>query len=278
MKISVLMRAAAACALTMVIGTAHAAGSLGFTSWEFFAGKTPRGTGLCSLNVAAKDSPQRNVSIKALSNKDSLNVTLYNADWNYPSGANVPFSLEFADQQPLALNGYGDGHVVDVELPKDATAVFLSLIGERSKIQFMVGEQRQRLSVPLAGIKPKLKTFMDCALAQGTPAPAPVKKAQGAVDDTCKSIRFTGLAATRFPSELEDAKKAADLEDYLARNPIRCKPNNSCSGIGYLENTPARVLNGDAKYLHVMAPVDLTTGRRDIYLAIYRADARCTGE
>lgn len=32
---------------------------------------------------------------------------------------------------------------------------------------------------------------------------------------------------------------------------------------------PARVLNGDAVYLHVMALVDLSTGRRDNYLAIF---------
>jgi hypothetical protein len=233
---------------------------------------------MCSLNIAAKGSPARNVGIKHLANRDGLNVTLYSEDWNYPSGANVPFSLDFADQQPLNVTGYGDGHVVDVELPKDATAVFLSLLGDRQKIQFQVGEQRQRLSVPLAGIQPKLKSFVNCALTQGAPAPAAAKKAQGGVDDTCKNIRFTGLAATRFPYELEDAKKAADLEDYVARNPILCKSNNSCSGIGYFENARARVLNGDAKYLHVMAPVDLTTGRRDIYLAIFRADARCTGE
>lgn len=278
MKVFELMRAAAICMLSLLVCAANANGPERFTSWEFYAGKTSRGTGLCSLSVASRGSPARNLSIKSLANRDGLNITIFSEDWNYSSGANVAFSLDFADQQPLALRGYGDGRVVDVELPKDATAVFLSLLGERSIVQFQIGEQRQRLSVPLAGINPKLKSFVDCAMKQGEPRPEEVRKSQAGFDDMCKSIRFTGLGATRFPYELEDAKMAIDLEDHLARNPILCKPNGSCRGIGYFKNARASVLNGDRKYLHVMAPVDLSTGRRDIYLAIFRTDARCTRE
>lgn len=264
----------------LIVGMASAsfaASDAGYTDWEFFAGKTPRGTGLCSLNIASTGAPQRSVSIKQLSNSDAVSITVQQSDWAYPAGTNVQFRLDFADQQPLMLKGYGDGQVVDVQMPKNGTAIVLSLLGDKPSVRFQMGTKSSAWTVPLSGVRPKLKEFVDCAIAQdksqSTAKTAPVQTA-----GECKIVRFTGLAATRFPYELEDALKQRDLEDYVARNPILCNKNNSCRGIGYFENARGRVINEDGKYLHVIAPVDFTTGRRDIYLAIFRKDARCSPE
>ncbi len=258
---------------TMALVT-QAATISGTTNWEYYAGKTPRGTDLCSLSTSVTGTSLRNVSIKQLSNRASVNITLYQEDWKFPQSVNVPFTLDFIDQQPLKLSGYGDGQVVDVELPKADIATFLSLLGNKQEIQFHIGTQPQVWSVPLTGIKPKLKSFVNCALIQNK-AESSLKKTTP-MPGECKSITFTGLAATRFPYQLEDAMKAQDVEDYIARNPILCNKNNACRGIGYFENKRAQVQNEDGKYLHVIAPVDFTTGRRDIYLAIFRKDARCS--
>lgn len=91
----------------------------------------------------------------------------------------------------------------------------------------------------------------------------------------CEYIHFKGLAATNFPYQIEDALNSRDLEDTIARDPIRCMPNNTCKGIGYFQWQKARISAQDGTYLSVVSPVDLQNGRRDIFLVVRRADAVC---
>lgn len=247
-----------------------------FGSWEFFSGKTPKGTGVCGLSTSSTDAPGRDISVKQLSNSQQINITLHQKDWRFPTGASIPVTLDFVDGQPLSLKAFGDGQVLDIEVPKDGTAVFLSLMASSNALQLRLQAPAgdQRWIVPLDSARTGLRSFVSCAGTQQQ-GPSSTKSGKVTSTDACKVVRFTGLAATRFPYELEDAKKAADLEDYVARNPILCNKNNSCRGIGFFQQQKARVLSTDGKYLHVMAPVDFTTGRRDIYLAIFSADAKC---
>lgn len=246
-----------------------------FGEWEFFAGKTSKGTRVCGLSTTSTDAPGRDLSVKQLSNSQQINITLHQKDWRFPTGASIPVTIDFLDGQPLSLKAFGDGQVLDIEIPKDGAAVFLSLMASSAALQVRIqAPSDPRWIVPLDGARAGLRSFVSCAGAQ-QPAPIASKSAKVTSAESCKTVRFTGLAATRFPYELEDAKKAVDLEDYVARNPILCNKNNSCRGIGFFQQQKARVLSTDGKYLHVMAPVDFTTGRRDIYLAIFGADAKC---
>ncbi|MGJ7611116.1 MULTISPECIES: hypothetical protein [unclassified Variovorax] len=158
-RTSTVLRAAA---LVGLIGNAAAAD---FTRWEYRADTTSKGTALCSLATAGADNQvTRNIVIKLLAGKQTMNVTLYKASWQIPQATNVPVQIDFLDGQPLALTGFGDGKIVDIELPKDATATFLGLL--RSKKAFRLTFDRGNegaWTAPLTSVQPKLRQFVACA-------------------------------------------------------------------------------------------------------------------
>ncbi len=247
-----------------------------FKPWEKFDGKTSRGTQVCGLATAANSGSPRNISIKQLATNDFISVTLYQESWSFKPGSEVPIVLDFFDNQPLYLAAYGDGKILDITLPTDATAVFLSLLKDSAAMRVQIkNESEPDWRIPLKTVLTPLKGFLSCTMnaikTQNEPKPPNAAKVK-----SCDFVRFTGLGATKFPYQIEDALKAKDLEDYVARDPIRCtRKNNACSGIGWFRSHKARVINEDGPYLHVITPVDFVDGRRDIYLAIRRADAVC---
>lgn len=90
----------------------------------------------------------------------------------------------------------------------------------------------------------------------------------------CDYVRFTGVASAAAPQLIHKALASGDIEDTLARNPIRCD-RMSCYGVAYLSNHPGRVLNWSKEYLTVATPIDFDVGRRDIVLTIRREDSVC---
>lgn len=249
-----------------------------FSSWVFYSGKTQLGTDFCSVSAATTKGPTGNVSIKQLANDKSIKITLYSTTWRFPVGASVPVTLDFSDQQPLLLKGYGDGKFLDIALPTDAVAIFLSLMGERSRMRLQVGGSANQLwAVSLVGIKPELKAFASCSLTQDRGAASDKKSPSTQTLGSCKDIRFTGLAAID-PGALDMASSANDPEDYVARNPILCSKSYVCRGLGYFKNQRATLMNEHGDYAYIVTSVDFNTGRRDLHLAIFRADAKCDGK
>ncbi len=135
----------------------------GFTTWEFSKGATSRGTPVCALTAADNmKSGARNISIKALGNREQLNITLYDSRWGYKANSKHMATLDFDDQKPLQLDSYGDGQVLDSDLPVAATAIFLSLLREKKMLRISPpgGEV---VSVGLTGISEPLRNFVECA-------------------------------------------------------------------------------------------------------------------
>lgn len=135
----------------------------GFTPWEFSKGVTNRGTPVCALSAADNmKSGARNISIKALGNREQLNITLYDTRWGYKANSKHMATLDFDDQKPLQLDAYGDGQVLDSDLPVAATAIFLSLLREKKTLRISPpgGEV---VTVGLTGISDPLRSFVDCA-------------------------------------------------------------------------------------------------------------------
>lgn len=259
--------------------TGHAAPSVvDFSSWVFYSGKTQLGTDFCSVSATTTKGPTGNVSIKQLANNKSISITIYSAKWSFPVGESVPVTLDFSDQQPLLLKGYGDGKFLDIALPTDAVAIFLSLVGERSRMRLQVGGSANQLwAVSLAGIKSELKAFASCSLTKDKGAAIDKKSPAAQTLGSCKDIRFTGLAAID-PGALDMASSANDPEEYVARNPILCSKSYVCRGLGYFKNQRATLMNEHGDYAYIVTSVDFNTGRRDLHLAIFRADAKCDGK
>jgi hypothetical protein len=140
-------------------------GSGGYSDWEFFSNKTTKGTPVCGVFSASTDkSNVRNVSVKSLANRQVISVTLFNDRWNFNANPKLPVVLDFADNQPLRVEAYAEGKVVDIEVPVQLTATFLSLMSDNKVIQFKVGPGNPAVwGVPLRNIKAPMKQFIDCA-------------------------------------------------------------------------------------------------------------------
>jgi len=143
-------------------------GKNGFSAWEFFSDKTSRGTPVCGLFTANSDRNNvRNLSVKQLANQESINVTLYNDKWAFGRGTSMSVVLDFGDNQPLKLPAYVDGKIVDISLPKEVTAIFLSLMADQEQIRFKLDISKENFwSVPLKNMREPLKAFVECALTQ----------------------------------------------------------------------------------------------------------------
>ena len=75
--------------------------------------------------------------------------------------------LDFGDNQPLRLPAYVDGKILDVSLPKEVTATFLSLMADQEQIRFKPEISKEKFwSVPLKNIREPLKELVECALVQ----------------------------------------------------------------------------------------------------------------
>lgn len=75
--------------------------------------------------------------------------------------------IDFADDQPLKLLAYSDGNILDISLPKEVTATFLSLMADEKQIRFKPEISKENFwLVPLVNIREPLKQFVRCAMAQ----------------------------------------------------------------------------------------------------------------
>lgn len=98
----------------------------------------------------------------------------------------------------------------------------------------------------------------------------------------CANIRFTGVATSPFyRSAIAQVLASRDIEDTLARNPIRCDGEynifgkHNCTGVAFFKNHKGRIINWDKSFYIVNTPLDFNIGRRNVELAIRRQDAVC---
>lgn len=135
-----------------------------FGPWEFWSGRTSSNTPICSvLSDGSANQSVRNVAIKQIGGHRSIQVTLYKDTWSIPRGTKVPVSIDFEDDQPLRLSAYGDGKILDIEIPTQATAIFLSLVASESnlRIGFPAGKEAQWV-VSLLNTKPVVQKLVGC--------------------------------------------------------------------------------------------------------------------
>lgn len=136
--------------------------------WFFKNARTPQGTPLCALVTSpVSGSTIKSVAVKSLGGNDHLNVTLYKDSWSIPQGTTISITLDFMDNQPLALEAYGDGKFIDISLPHEATAIFLGLMkgSKFLKVGFPNGDEPE-WAVSLDGSHQHMKEFVSCAMSQ----------------------------------------------------------------------------------------------------------------
>lgn len=163
----------AAVALLCATSIGQAAASQDAGTWAAISDRSPKGTPVCVLAWAPMSGDTvKNVAIKSFAGAGHLNVTLYKDSWNIPGGTHVPVSLDFADNEPLALDGYGDGKIVDLALPPDATGIFLTLVAQSQQMRFAFPKGREPIwGVALKSVVPKVKAFAGCMKKQENTQP-----------------------------------------------------------------------------------------------------------
>lgn len=149
----------------VVLGIGGASAAPGTGDWSFHRAVSASGKPICTLatKVGSGESVQ-NLVIKKFGGASHLNVTLYKDTWNIPHGRTIVTTIDFMDNQPLTLESYGDGKIVDIAIPERGTYVFLSLVRDSRYLQvgFPSGSE-PTWNVPLSGVSSGLKQFLSCA-------------------------------------------------------------------------------------------------------------------
>lgn len=102
-----------------------------------------------------------------------------------------------------------------------------------------------------------------------------VAAAQERTKPACSMVVVNGIVSPGSVYQLEQAHRSSDIEDTVARNPIRCGGAAGCYGVAYLNNRKARIVDWDGNYYLLDVPIDFNTGRRNINAYVRRADAQC---
>lgn len=146
--------------------------AIDFSNWQFDRDTASNGTPLCALSATVRNrNIGQNIVIKGLKGAKNLHIDLYKDTWNIPSGTDVSITFDFGDNQPLTLPAYGDGHVLDVELPTQHTAIFLSLVVERPFLQVIFpGGNEGTWVVAAKGARAATTKLVDCLRSLGPTA------------------------------------------------------------------------------------------------------------
>ncbi|MFT0517704.1 hypothetical protein [Pseudomonas faucium] len=143
------------------------------STWSALTTRTPKGTPLCALTATpASGLTMKNVVVKKFGGSEHLNLTMYKDSWRIPQGTSVITTIDFSDGQPLTLESYGDGKIVDAALPKEVTATFLSMMSRAKvlRISFPNGKE-PAWSASLVPGRSEMKAFVECMLKQENTQP-----------------------------------------------------------------------------------------------------------
>lgn len=130
------------------------------------------GRSLCTafITPSGRDSPI--LMVQKHSDQNLLHLKLYNQNWSYPKDTWGKLSVEFPDGNPLTLNGFRSGRVVDATIPPAATVAFVTKFRETAWIMVaQAGEQEPTWRVDLSGVSESMAKLNKCALEQDSPPP-----------------------------------------------------------------------------------------------------------
>lgn len=133
--------------------------------WVFSESSTKSGKPICAMSAAPiLSSGVNNISIKRVGGNGHMSATLYKDSWDIPRGRTITITIDFMDNQPLSLPAYGDGKIVDIQIPEQGTYVFLSLVRDSNFLQigFPKGSE-PTWTIPLKGSSTAFKQFVACA-------------------------------------------------------------------------------------------------------------------
>ncbi|MBF3053411.1 hypothetical protein HKW90_03200 [Pseudomonas aeruginosa] len=152
----------------LALAATSAAFGAEMNKWTSFNDRTPSGTPVCSMVVTpSAGEAVKNFAIKAMGGANHLSVTLYKDSWKIPKGKSVQANIDFMDNYQLAVDGYGDGKILDLALPASETASFILNIRDAKKlrISFPSGSEQPWVA-SLDGAKSLLLDFVNCADSQ----------------------------------------------------------------------------------------------------------------
>lgn len=155
----------AAVCLTAGTTTKSEAREAEFGAWRFMAGKTVRGTPFCSMVSATDGGIGQSIAVKVLKGKaPKFMVTLYKDTWNTPQGAYRTLMFDFADNQPISIDAYGDAHILDADVGVQNMGIFLLELSERPVLQVIFSDGLEDTwTIPYKGSTSAIRAFVDCA-------------------------------------------------------------------------------------------------------------------
>jgi hypothetical protein len=144
--------------------SAHSKSAPGFGPWKFEEYKTPPGKHYCSIMSAVMDqNTGQNLIIKGSESNDYLTIDLYKDRWVIPNGKTVPVIFDFSDNEPLKIDAYGMGHVLDVRIPTSSIAIFLGTLADAPQMQVIFpGGSEGNWFIPSANVKRQLSQMVSC--------------------------------------------------------------------------------------------------------------------
>lgn len=143
----------------------------GPTVVEFSKDFDKQGRSVCSVFVTpvGRDSPM--LLVQKYSDQNLVHIKLRREGWDYPRNTWGKFDVEFPDGNPLTLNGFRSGQVIDATIPAEATVAFVSKLRETGWLMVSLADGREPTwRVDLSGMAPNMVKLNRCAMEQRTSA------------------------------------------------------------------------------------------------------------
>lgn len=139
----------------------------GPTVVEFSKDFDKQGRSVCSVFVTpvGRDSPM--LLVQKYSDQNLVHIKLRREGWDYPRNTWGKFDVEFPDGNPLTLNGFRSGQVIDATIPAEATVAFVSKLRETGWLMVSLADGREPTwRVDLSGMAPNMAKLNKCAMEQ----------------------------------------------------------------------------------------------------------------
>lgn len=91
---------------------------------------------LAVVGASVDTSVPMNVAIKFQQGVNHFGVTVFKGDWHFAEGKSLPVVIDFGDHNPKTLNAAGNGQFLDIMLPIESAAPFLSLVATSKTMGF----------------------------------------------------------------------------------------------------------------------------------------------
>lgn len=140
---------------------------LGPNAVEFSKDLDKKGMSVCTVFVTpvGRDSPM--LLVQKYSDQNLLHLKLRRLGWDYPQNTWGKLDVEFPDGNPLTLNGFRSGQVIDATIPPAATVAFVTKLRETGWIMVSLDDGNEPTwRVDLSGMAPNMAKLSKCAMEQ----------------------------------------------------------------------------------------------------------------